>query len=266
MIEVSSKFFDIKATLECGQVFRYFKNADGSYDVISLDKICHLETVGDKVILTSADEGYFANYFDLSTDYEKITNVLSAFPELSESVSVGKGIRILRQDFYETTISFIISANNNITRIRGIIERLCKKYGTKMNGYFAFPTIEQLQKATVEELKEIGLGYRAPYLYETARTFASIYDEATSSTDAEIVHKILLSQKGIGPKVADCIVLFGLHLTRSYPVDTWIFKASSTAELDTPKKVRDYYLDRYGDYAGIAQQYVFYNAREGAKN
>ena len=265
MIEVSSQFFDIKATLECGQVFRYFKNADGSYDVISLDKICHLENVGDKVILTSDDDQYFANYFDLNTDYGQITSFLSSFPELTESVNVGKGIRILRQDFYETTISFIISANNNITRIRGIIERLCKKYGTKKNGYYAFPTISQLKCATIEELKQLGLGYRAPYLYETSRTFMDVCDKIVGNDDAEVVHKLLLSQKGIGPKVADCIVLFGLHLTRSYPVDTWIFKSSSTDVLDTPKKVRDYYLDRYGEWAGFAQQYVFYNARENSK-
>ncbi len=256
-----AEYFDVKATLECGQVFRFKHNPGDSYTVYSLDKTCRLETVGHEVILTTDDEDYFRNYFDLNEDYGKITETLKQFPELTEAVEFGKGIRILRQNFYEATFSFIVSANNNIGRIKGIIERLSAAYGTDKGGYFAFPTLEQMKKATVAELKNIGLGYRAEYIYDSARHFTEVADK-TEGLDALEAHDMLCKLKGVGPKVADCIVLFGLHLTKSYPVDTWIFKASATDELNTPKKVRDYYLDRYGDYAGFAQQYIFYHARE----
>lgn len=261
---VSSEYFDIAATLECGQVFRYRRNADGSYTVHSLDKKCDLRyNANGEVEITTDEPEYFKKYFDLDEDYGKIATTLAALPELTAAVAFGKGIRILRQDFAEAVFSFIVSANNNIARIKGIIERLAAAYGNNMGDYYAFPTPEELQKATVADLKALGLGYRAEYIYETARSFPGVKSEIAAITDAETAHKALLKLKGVGPKVADCIVLFGLHLTRSYPVDTWIFKASSTQELDTPKKVRDYYLDRYGDYAGFAQQYIFYYARSG---
>lgn len=256
-----AEFFDIKQTLECGQVFRFKKTDDGGYVIHSLDKRCFLRREGDKIILSSDDEAYFRNYFDLDTDYGAITSRLSAFPELTAAVSFGKGIRILRQDFYEAVFSFIVSANNNIGRIKGIIERLCDAYGTDCGDYHAFPNPEQLSLATVEQLKKLGLGYRAQYIYDSVRAFSAVSREIDLS-DAEKTHKKLLTLKGVGPKVADCIVLFGLHITRSYPVDTWIFKANATDALNTPQKVRDYFLSRYGEDAGFAQQYVFYYARE----
>ena len=130
-----AEFFDIRATLECGQVFRYRKNDDGSYTVNSLDKICRLYYDGGRVAVETDDEQYFRNYFDLDADYLEITSSLVAFDELKTAVAYGKGIRILRQDFYEATFSFIVSANNNIARIKGIIERLCAAYGRDMGGY-----------------------------------------------------------------------------------------------------------------------------------
>ena len=257
---VSNEYFSVRDTLECGQFFRFKKLGENRYEVFSLGNRALVSENGDTVKVECGDPEYFRNFFDLGTDYKGITTRLAAFPELTEAVNFGKRLRILRQDFYETVISFIVSANNSIKRIQGIIERLCERYGEKKNGYFAFPTASELQKATVAELKEIGLGYRAEYIYETCRTFGGVADDIRKM-NADGAHDALLKLKGIGPKVADCITLFGLRLTRSYPVDTWIFKASSTPELDTPKKVREYYVNRYGDDAGYAQQYVFYHAR-----
>ncbi len=256
-----AEFFDIRATLECGQVFRYKRNDDGSYTVNSLDKICRLYYDGGRVAVETDDEQYFRKYFDLDADYLEITSSLGSFDELKAAVAYGKGIRILRQDFYEATFSFIVSANNNISRIKGIIERLCAAYGRDMGGYYAFPSLEELKRASVDEFKRIGLGYRAEYIYDSARSFERVAADIAGLGD-EDAHKLLLTLKGVGPKVADCIVLFGLHITRSYPVDTWIFKANATEILDTPKKVREYFLSRYGDNAGFAQQYIFYYARE----
>ena len=260
---IKNEYFDVKATLTCGQVFRYTENSDGSFTVYSLDKKCTLTVTSEGVTLESDDLNYFLNYFDLSTDYGEIVRSLSAFPELGEKVNFGKGIRILRQDFYETLFSFIISANNNITRIKGIIERLCARYGKNMGDYYAFPTPDELKQATVDELKGLGLGYRADYIYTACRQYESL--PPLENLNADEIKEVLLTVKGIGPKVADCITLFGLAVTSSYPVDTWIFKANRTDELNTPKKVRKFYSDRYGKYAGYAQQYIFYYERENKK-
>ena len=257
---VSSEYFSLYQSITCGQVFRYKQISQNEFELISRDKICYLYQNGNEVTIKSDDIEYFKNYFDLSTDYDKITTKLSTFDELKEKVEYGKGIRIFKQDFVETVISFIISANNNIKRIQKIIEKICEKVGEKKNGYYAFPTIKQLQTLSVEQLKELGLGYRAQYLYDTCRMEEEIAQIQTQPTQQAI--KSLLKLKGIGPKVANCILLFGLNRTDSYPVDTWIFKANKTEELNTEKKVYEHYQKRYGNYAGYAQQYVFFFARE----
>lgn len=207
------------------------------------------------------DKDYFMSYFDVDTNYDDITEKLSAFPELSRAVAFSGGLRILRQDFEETVFSFIISANNNIKRIQNTIERLCRAAGTDMGGYYAFPTAKQLQKLTVNDLKDLGLGYRAEYIYETCRVLPGEKQRIMCYNSDEKIYKKLLSLQGVGPKVANCIMLFGLRRTGAYPVDTWIFKANRTEQLNTPKKVERYYRDRYGEYAGFAQQYMFYYAR-----
>ncbi len=259
-LTVKSKYFSVFQTLTCGQVFRYKQISKDEFQIISRDKICFLSQKDDNVTLKTEHLEYFKKYFDLDRDYGNIVDTLMSFDELKVPVEFGKGIRILKQDFYETVISFIISANNNIKRIQKIIETLCEKAGDKMDGFYAFPTAEQLQKFSIEDFKIMGLGYRAPYLYETCRIIDEVTDDIISSK-TEWAQKKLLSLKGIGPKVANCILLFGLSRTDSYPVDTWIFKANRTDELNTEKKVCDYYSKRYGKYAGFAQQYIFFHAR-----
>ncbi len=261
----SSEYFSPKDTLTCGQVFRYKLKNDGVFEVISKDKRCFLSSESNKTILEcdAADLDYFENYFDLNRDYEAIVRRLSGFPELSDCVEYGKGIRILRQDFEETVFSFIISANNNIKRIQNIIERLSTACGKNMGDYYAFPTASELQFLSVRQLRDFGLGYRAEYIYDTSRVFPAVKQSFRTLFDDDDVMKNLLKLKGVGPKVANCIMLFGLSLTSSYPVDTWIFKSNRTDELDTPQKVSRFYRIRYGEYAGFAQQYIFHYARNG---
>jgi N-glycosylase/DNA lyase len=259
---ITSDNFSVSATLECGQVFRYDKLSDTEYVVRSTDKRCFLRQLApDKVELDSDDIEYFTDYFDLNTDYGEITNSLSRFDELKEAVSIGKGIRILRQDFYETVMSFIVSANNNIKRIRGIIERLCVKCGENKGDYYAFPTAKSLQSLTIDDFSALGLGYRAPYMYHTCRVIDDLAAKIHTLTPTER-DKELLRLKGVGSKVKDCITLFSLHDASAYPVDTWIFKSCRTDELDTVDKVRKFYSERYAPYAGYAQQYIFYAARQ----
>lgn len=249
---------DFKAILDCGQIFRY-KLEDDGYEVFSADKKC---VAKGSVILTSEPD-YFVNFFDLDTDYDVITSKLCKFDELKADVEFGKGIRLLRQDFFETIISFIISANNNIPRIKGIIERLCTLAGDKKDGYYAFPTPQRLSLVSEKSLRDIGAGFRDKYIFRTTQIITSTdILKRIASSDTEQARKLLLTLPGVGPKVADCILLFGLRRFDCFPVDTWMMKRCKTDELDTPQKVRDYYLNRYGEYAGPAQQYIFYGARE----
>ena len=255
--------FDPRAAIECGQMFRY-RASLGGYAVNSKDRACFVCKDGDTVVIETGDTGYFDSYFDLGTDYGVITRTLGEFPELAECVEYGKGIRIFRQDLFETVISFIISANNHIPRIKGIIERICEAAGRRTeDGVYAFPTSEELARLTTDDFANLGAGYRAQYLAQTADdlTRTDILSRISGADTAQ-VYRLLGSLKGVGPKVAHCIALFGLGITDSFPVDTWIFKALGNKELDTPDKVRLYYQERYGALAGYAQQYIFYYNRE----
>ncbi len=249
---------DFKAILTCGQTFRFIKTQNG-YDVFSG---AYRASVGGDRIVTDAPN-YFVKYFDLDTDYDEIMASLNSFDELKEYIKIGKGIRILRQDLFEVIISFIISANNNIPRIKGIIERICAFCGSDMGDYYAFPTPEQLVKVDKEQFRMLGAGFRDNYLSKSARIlYETDFLRKLSESDTEDAERLLLSLPGVGPKVADCILLFGLRKWDCFPVDTWIFKQCASETLDTPSKVRNHYLNRYGALAGLAQQYIFYGARE----
>ena len=262
MITFDSTYFEPKATLECGQVFRYTKLGEQDYIILSADKRARVYIKGDATYIDTDEEDYFTRYFDLKTDYKAITERLSAFDELGEKVSGGRGIRILKQEFDETVLSFIISANNNIPRIKGIIERLSNSFGTNKGEYFAFPTVEQLRDVTAETYRELGSGFRDRYLASTVNTLLTTdISERIKKASTDEARKLLCTLSGVGGKAADCLLLFSLSRTDCYPVDTWIFKSNRSDELDTPEKVRRHYLKRYGSDAGYAQQYLFYNAR-----
>lgn len=251
---------DIVRTLTCGQVFRYFEGSDGVYTVRSGDRICKLYYDGDSTVLETDSPEYFYGYFDFDTDYDGICKGLGQFGELKDALTVSEGLRILRQDPFETAIGFIISANNNISRIRGIIERLCSRFG--VDG--AFPTREKLLAVTAEQYREIGCGFRSEYLYETVPKLTREFLEELKNLPAAEAQKKLCSLKGVGAKVADCILLFAYARTDRFPVDTWIFKTCGNESLRTPAEVAAYYESRYGDSAGYAQQYIFEYSRKAA--
>ena len=256
-----AEFFDIKDTLECGQTFR-FAEKDGGYVVRSADKACFVRQEKTSVHIETDDPDYFRAYFALDEDYCGYYTRLHSFPELSRACEAGRGIRLLRQDAFEMIISFIVSANNNIPRIKGIIERLCERAGRRTrDGGYAFPTREEMLTLSVSDYSALGAGYRDSYLYSAARTVTDDFLRGIAELPTAEARKKLLTVKGVGPKVADCIVLFGLGRRDSFPVDTWMRQALSTDELDTPIKIHDYYLARYGGLAGLAQQYIFHYAR-----
>jgi N-glycosylase/DNA lyase len=267
-----SEYFNILDTLECGQVFRFIPYKQG-FRVHSLDKCAYCYTVENKTIIECEDKDYdyFYNYFDLDRDYSKIHRSAIDFGVriLTTSASLGKGIRILNQDPFETTISFLISQNNNIPRIKSLIEKLCVNLGEKKQflgeEYYAFPSLEKLKTQTVEFYKNLGFGYRANYLLNTVEFLQNHLDilslKSLSTTDLK---SVLLSVNGIGPKVADCITFFGFRKTDSFPVDTWIekiYREDFNGELKSRQKMAEYFVEKFGFNAGYFQQYLFYYKR-----
>ncbi len=262
------KDFNIRHILDCGQIFRYFLLPDGRYEVYSDDKRCFVQETDDKAVITF-DEGnkeYFYRFFDLATDYSAIKSRLKDKPLLNEAVEYGYGIRILNQNKWETLISFIISANNHIPRIKGIIRRLCDALGRDMGDYKAFPTPRAMASVDEEFYAKLGAGYRAKYLLSTAKSVADGFDlESIDAMDGITANKKLCTLMGVGSKVADCILLFAYHKQDVFPVDTWIRKVYTdiTGNVSTDvKTIRKELLEIYGeDMSGYAQQYLFFNKR-----
>lgn len=272
--------FDLVHIFECGQCFRWNKQPDGSYTGVFRNNVINVKKDKGKIIFTGICEGNIEEickeYFDLDTNYEDIKNRLSKIDKyLENSIKYGSGIRILKQDLWETIISFIISANNNIPRIKTIIERISKEYGEKIifrgKEYYTFPTPEQMKNAEVKDFRVLGLGFRDTRLYETIqRTLKKQIDleKIRREKDIEDLRNSLLEIPGVGPKVADCIMLFSLKKYEVFPVDVWVRRVISELYFDNkeqkPKEIQKFAEKQYGSLAGVAQQYLFYWRRDTA--
>lgn len=262
----TSPDFNIKQTLECGQVFR-FKTTTFGYEVYSLNHKANIICQKEGTIISCDDTNYFINYFDLLTDYAKIKQELIKNEFLKSSILFGEGIRILRQDPLETIISFLISQNNNIPRIKKIIETICENYGEYQNGFYSFPTLEKLSLIPKEFFTNIKCGYRDEYLFSSIQKINSGFDlSVIKSMPSNEANKYLTKLKGVGPKVADCILLFGFYKTDVFPTDTWIKKVyndfNPTNKPKSALQIRNEFINVYGDLSGYAQQYLFYSKRE----
>ena len=277
-IIADGEFFSIKDTVLCGQLFRYFPvGKNGAFYINSADKRCLAYNDGDKAVIEceEKDEEYFKNYFDLSRDYRAI--VSSAKEQggiIARACQLGKGVRILNQNRAEALFSFIVSQNNNIPRIKGIIERLCAGAGNKRvfhgEEYYTFPTAEELSAKPLSFFQEIGLGYRAEYIKRLADDFSEVFNEKEfdSLTTADL-KKHLVGIYGVGPKVADCVSLFGFHRSDSFPVDTWIekvYREDMKGALTDRAKIADECVLKFGANAGYFQQYLFYFKRSLEKD
>lgn len=273
--------FELKDIFECGQCFRWNENEDGSYTGVINKGVLNVEKQSEKIIFTGMLNEDIKEvvrfYFDLDRNYNEIKMQLSNIDKyLKTSVEYGKGIRILNQDLWETIISFIISANNNIPRIKGIIERISKKYGTEIewNGerYYTFPTPEQLGKATVEDLRSLGTGFRDVRIYETTRKVLNgefdLYE--IEKADTLTSREELLTLSGVGPKVADCILLFStLKRFDVFPIDVWVRRVMNELYIKnedenkvSKKEIMKIAEQKFGILEGLAQQYLFYWKRE----
>ena len=276
------KSFNLEHIFECGQCFRWNRQEDGSYTGIFGENVLNVKQEGlnfvFKGICNKNIEETITEYFDLNRDYEEMKNKLGKIDKsMQESIKYGEGIRILNQDLWETIISFIISANNNIPRIKGIIERLARKYGKEIflegESYYAFPTPEELREVTVEDYRKLGLGFRDIRLYETVHMVLDgkvDFEKMHKEKDTIKIREELLSLSGVGPKVADCILLFStLKRLEVFPIDVWVRRVMNELYIknENENKVNKKEIERlanekFGNLAGIAQQYLFYWKRE----
>ena len=274
--------FELKDIFDCGQCFRWNEEDDGSYTGVFKGNVLNVSKNDKEITFKGVCNGNIKDivedYFDLKRDYEKIKEELSKIDEnMKTSIEYGKGIRILNQDLFETIISFIISANNNIPRIKGIIERLSKKYGDEIiwNGkeYYAFPTAKSLKDVSVKEYRDLGLGFRDVRLYETVKMILEgkvDLEELENNPNTTEVREKLLTLSGVGPKVADCILLFSdLKRFEVFPIDVWVRRVMNDLYIKNEdetkvnkKQIEKLAQEKFGNLAGLAQQYLFYWRRE----
>jgi hypothetical protein len=269
--------FDAKAIFTCGQAFRWYEEKNGSFTTVHLGRVLNVLNEDDKVIFKGTNLEEFneiwIDYFDLNTDYQSIRKSLANNKILANAMEYGKGIRILNQNHFEMLISFIISANNMIPRIRKSIEVISMRYGKficedENRKYYSFPTVEELSKATVEELREFAkVGFRDKRIFDTVNMIKNenIDLDSFENLKTDNLREELLKFSGVGNKVADCIMLFSYKRGEVFPVDVWIKRVMEELFIkeETPVKKISKEADRiFGKYAGYAQQYLFYYGRE----
>lgn len=256
--------FNPEHILECGQIFRFGKDENNNYFVLSKNNKATIIEKGDCYEIISNNPSYFIEFFDLNTDYNTIKQILKKNKILSPMVDFGYGIRILKADPLETIFSFTISQNNNINRIKLIIEKLCFA-GQKIENYYSFPTIQELFDKPLEFYQNLGAGYRDKFLKELSLSLVSVDLEKIKTLPTDEIYKFLINLKGIGPKVASCILLFGFGKTEKFPVDTWIeqvYYNHFSKQKRTRNQIQEYFENEFKQYSGIAQQYLFYYERE----
>lgn len=273
--------FKLEDIFECGQCFRWDRQEDGSYIGVIKNGVLKVSKQGKSVAFEGVLEGdinsIVYDYFDLETNYNDFKDRLSKIDDnMKRSIEFGNGIRILNQDLWEMVISFIISANNNIPRIKGIINRISEKVGQKVtwNGkdYFLFPSPEELSKLSVADLRALGTGFRDKRIYNTTQMIINKeinLDSLIKIRSTEEIRNELLKLDGVGEKVADCILLFALHRFDTFPVDVWVRRVMNVLYIHNEeeakvnkKQIREVAYSLFGEIEGIAQQYLFYWARE----
>ena len=269
-IDFDKTYFNPKDVLECGQIFRFEPFKKG-YKVFSTDKACYVYIDGNSTVVESEYPDYFYNFFDLGREYAQVIEKIKVFgyPVITRACEVAKGLRLLNQDPEEMIFSFIISQNNNIPRIKGIISRISRTVGERREfmgeEYYTFPTAARLAERDAEFYKSLGAGYRDRFIVDTAKRIAAEGIERLKTLDAPSLKKELLTYNGIGPKVADCVSLFGFGRAASFPVDTWvekIYREDFGGSLKSRDKINAYFTSLFGEYSGFVQQYLFYCKRE----
>jgi len=265
--------FNLTHIFECGQCFRWIKLQDGSYQGVVRGKSARVSQEGDVLYIENSCIQDFMDiwfdYFDLGTDYSGIKSALEKDPIMKEAIETGYGIRILRQDFWEMLISFIISANNMIPRIMKTVESLSMLKGERIGAegqHYGFPGMEALAAATLEELQQCKAGFRCKYILGTSRLMqeGKITSEGLGGMDTDGARKALMTLPGVGPKVADCILLFSGVKFDVFPTDVWVKRVMEELYFKRDaglKEIQQLADSNFGGLKGYAQQYLFYHAR-----
>lgn len=288
------KNFNIEEILECGQCFRFEKIENLKYKIVAYGKVLYITQTEDSVEFTPCNKEDFENiwydYFDLDTDYNNIIEEISKNdPIMKSATEYADGIRLLNQEPYECLLSFIISQNNNIPRIKKIIKAMAETYGKSLGSYinavnqgwggmaethgkslgdeYAFPRLEEIENATVEDLMELRMGFRAKYIFDCISKLKNgeVDLSKADTLNTDDLRKELISIKGVGQKVADCVLLFSLKRRETFPTDVWIKRVMEhlyfNDEEKDIKEIHAYAQEKWGKYCGYAQQYLFYYAR-----
>lgn len=276
-IELDVKCFNLKYTLECGQCFRWNKIDENTYIGVVKDRVLKVRQEGNKIFIKSDKEENLEKvvryYFDLDRDYEKLEKKIVLIDDnIAKAVKNTSGLRNLNQDFFEMLISYIISANNNIPRISKSVNEISKRYGKEIEfegqRYYLFPTPDELRDVTIDEFRECGVGFRDKYIYKTVEKINNkeIDLEQMQKLDTEKLKAALLSLMGVGPKVADCILLFSCARQEVFPIDVWVQRIMRRLyynnEEVSKNEILRYARENFGENAGIIQQHLFYNVRE----
>lgn len=274
--------FLLSQTLECGQCFRYEKLSEEEYVIVASGRLLKIKQEGKRLIFfdTTKEDvvNFWIYYFDLENDYSKIKNYLRRKDvKLRPAIKEKFGIRILNQEFSETLISFIISQNKQIPHIKQLVENLSVKYGKclgEIDGkkYYAFPSIKKLASISEKEWKDLKVGFRALYLFDASKKLADksieekMFYKDGSRVDEQRAIDILTSIKGVGKKVANCVMLFSLGYREVVPIDVWIKRILENLYFDKKEKSKEelalFAKKQYGKYGGYAQQYLFSYGRE----
>ncbi len=268
------KHFSVEKTLECGQAFNFEKLEENFYRLTAFRRVLFLKQDSEKIVMYPTNEADFNNiwveYFDLNTDYEFIYNKFVEDVTLRPLVEYGDGIRILKQEKWECLVSFIISQNNRIPQIKKCISYFAENFGDKIENGYAFPTPEQLGQKTVEELMESKVGFRSKYIYDCTEKVVSgeLKLEEIQYKSRDEVAIELMKIKGVGVKVANCVLLFAYSKAEAFPVDVWIKRAMETLYFEGVEQKAEYIQsfaeEKFGEFSGIVQQYIFYYARDNA--
>ena len=267
MIKINKNCINLQDTLTCGQIFRY-EIIDNKYVLVLNGRVVELYEDDNYIYVSSSNEKkleeYIYNYLDLNRDYDLINNdLINNDKSLKEIIESCKGFKIINQNPFETMISFIISANNNVRNITSSVNLIAKKYGNKIlfnnNEYYLFPDLNQMKKVSLEDYKNMKLGFRSEYIYNFVNkiTDEDIKNINNLSTDEAL--KYLMSYKGIGLKIASCILLFAYSRFDVFPIDTWVKKyMMEKYNINSLNEIEKFTKEKYKEYSGLVIQYFFH--------
>ena len=268
MLKIKNNF-DLKATITCGQIFRFILEEDGSYTVIIKDRVINLKEDNDYIIVESSKEDNLKeiiyDYFDLDRNYEIIEkNILKCDKKLEDALIFSRGLKMIQQDPFETIIAYIISQNNRVPSIANALNLISLNYGEKVvfkdKEYYLFPSVDKLKTLSTLDFRNCKVGFRDKYLYEIMRNIENnLLDiESIYNMNSEDSLKYLVSFKGIGNKVASCILLFAYQKFDVYPIDTWVKKfMKEDYNIEGEQNIKKFTYDTYKEYSGLAIQYMF---------